>query len=59
MTLEEYFTREIDEYERKVYPDGGMTGAQRTLLRKRLEAEHLYYLREAVRVDDNTGHDDQ
>jgi hypothetical protein len=49
----------IADYEARVYPDGGMTGGQRALLRKQLEEEHLYYLKEAARVDNNTGHDDQ
>jgi hypothetical protein len=56
--MDEYIEREIDEYEARVYPDVGMTGAQRALLRKRLEKEDEFWAKEAVRIDTHNSHDD-
>lgn len=56
--MDECIEREIEAYEARVYPDGGMTGAQRALLRKQLEAEDRFWAKEAVRIDTHNSHDD-
>lgn len=56
--MDEYIEREIEAYAARVYPDGGMTGGQRALLRKQLEKEDEFWAKEAVRIDNSNSHDD-
>jgi hypothetical protein len=56
--MDEHIEREIDEYEARVYPDGGMSGSQRALLRKQLQDEDRFWAKEAVRIDSHNSHDD-
>jgi hypothetical protein len=53
-----YIEGEIARVERESY-EGSMPAHNKRILRKQLEDEELFYLKQAVRVDSNTGRDDQ
>jgi hypothetical protein len=53
-----YIEGEIARVEQESY-EGSMPAHNKRVLRKQLQDEELYYLKEAVRQDSNTGRDDQ
>lgn len=48
----------VEEYNIRVY-NGLMSPRAKKLLREKFKKEDLFWEAEAVRVDNNTGHDDQ
>ena len=48
----------IADYEKRVYGGEPMPAINKTLLRKRLEAEDRFWQAEAVRIDNSRFHDD-